>query len=644
MLTLKKLLVATPQPVMARALLQCRTTITRSILEIDEFGNKRKNVAGLVRATDGDRFAVVMFYEPDKKNLAESMIWAHCSCPYFCLHEDSIVSTKRGLIPIKNVVVGDTVRTHRGKKPVTAVYHVGKKKTKKIKTHMGYQLEGSETHPVLTINGDLTLEWKRLSELSIGDCIALNTAKQPMGLETPRIDPIPIDPESTRHRPPKYPVEMTPELARLLGYYVAEGHITDRKVQFCNVDPEVRKDYEECFEECFGQEPKQVDRAHYTAYAWHTDYFARWGLTEALSAQKSVPDSIMRAPRHLVVEFLRAYFEGDGSAGQQISCHSISKKLIDQIHVLLNSFGIVARKTAKDYDSYKEPFTGVIRQLEEKKTMYKLVISGQYVDRFAKEIGFVSNRKQEAVWTQPRGGHFGLPNIIPYVRQRIKLNSPRHSVYTCTDGVDRTLRIMPCHQKKSFTQTYLAQYIEASGSSLELVDPELLAALKNIQAVNAHWDPVVEIQEGEAELVDITVEDDHSFVANGVFAHNTFNVEVVNSLKKSSDVINSNGDLPVIRNPRMIPHLCKHLVALSKLAVKTKAKDLTPKQKPTTTKKPPPAEQLERPGQKRTKQYTKKPVNRVTKPQPKPQPGPVGRQPMQKPGQKPPPKPGQPAR
>lgn len=113
----------------------------------------------------------------------------------------------------------------------------------------------------------------------------------------------------------------------------------------------------------------------------------------------------------------------------------------------------------------------------------------------------------------------------------------------------------------------------------------------------------------------------------------TFNVEVVNALKKSSDVINSNGDLPVVRNPRMIPHLCKHVAALAKFAVRAKAKDLTPKQKPTTTKKPPPATQLERPGQKRTKQYTKKPVNKIQKPAPKAPPGP--RQPMQKPGQKP---------
>ncbi len=83
---MRKLIRATPHKILLRAAIQCRTTITRAILEVDEFGNKRKNVAGLVRATDGDRFVVVMFYEPEKTALGESKVWVHCSCPYYLYH------------------------------------------------------------------------------------------------------------------------------------------------------------------------------------------------------------------------------------------------------------------------------------------------------------------------------------------------------------------------------------------------------------------------------------------------------------------------------------------------------------------------------------------------------------------------------
>lgn len=41
-----------------------------------------------------------------------------------------------------------------------------------------------------------------------------------------------------------------------------------------------------------------------------------------------------------------------------------------------------------------------------------------------------------------------------------------------------------------------------------------------------------------------------------------YNVEVALSARGSSNVLTSNGNFPKIRNPRMKPYLCKHLLAL----------------------------------------------------------------------------------
>jgi hypothetical protein len=89
-------------------MLQCRTTVTRAILETDDFGNRRKNVAALVRATDGDRFCTIMFYDPTKTKLAESRVWLSCSCGYFiynvetvnALHKSSDVLNSNGDMPV----------------------------------------------------------------------------------------------------------------------------------------------------------------------------------------------------------------------------------------------------------------------------------------------------------------------------------------------------------------------------------------------------------------------------------------------------------------------------------------------------------------------------------------------------------------
>ncbi len=51
-----------------------------------------------------------------------------------------------------------------------------------------------------------------------------------------------------------------------------------------------------------------------------------------------------------------------------------------------------------------------------------------------------------------------------------------------------------------------------------------------------------------------------------------YHCEVAAAARGSSNVLISNGQFPKIRNPRMKPYLCKHLLALSAVAGKVKAK------------------------------------------------------------------------
>jgi hypothetical protein len=126
----------------------------------------------------------------------------------------------------------------------------------------------------------------------------------------------------------------------------------------------------------------------------------------------------------------------------------------------------------------------------------------------------------------------------------------------------------------------------------------------------------------------------------------TFNVEVVNAMKRSSDILNSNGEMPRIRNPRMIPHLCKHLIALARLAIKAKykvvgqlaieekaqkkfdeqaekeaeeKKEADRKAGKLRNPKVPPARTIERPGKQPGKQALKRPTPLKTGPK-----GPAG--------------------
>ncbi|MGW8179673.1 MAG: hypothetical protein ACWGQW_13075 [bacterium] len=50
----------------------------------------------------------------------------------------------------------------------------------------------------------------------------------------------------------------------------------------------------------------------------------------------------------------------------------------------------------------------------------------------------------------------------------------------------------------------------------------------------------------------------------------TFNLEVCLTRYNSSSILLSNGQLPIVRNRQMFPHLCKHLVNTAKFALEQK--------------------------------------------------------------------------
>lgn len=87
--------------------------------------------------------------------------------------------------------------------------------------------------------------------------------------------------------------------------------------------------------------------------------------------------------------------------------------------------------------------------------------------------------------------------------------------------------------------------------------------------------PWVKIQSityaGKQHVYDITVPGPHRFAANGVIAHNCENFvyvfEYANATMGASRLIYCNGQPPHYTNPGFAPGLCKHLVALAKIAI-----------------------------------------------------------------------------
>lgn len=86
------------------------------------------------------------------------------------------------------------------------------------------------------------------------------------------------------------------------------------------------------------------------------------------------------------------------------------------------------------------------------------------------------------------------------------------------------------------------------------------------------WVKIVDITyAGKQHVYDITVPGPHRFAANGLIAHNceayVYNFEYANCRRGAAYMIYCNGEPPVWTNPGLAPGLCKHLIALAKIAI-----------------------------------------------------------------------------
>jgi len=256
-----------------------------------------------------------------------------------CFTADMRVVTRDGLKRIVDVQVGDLVLTHKGRyRPVIEtmqrrytgpLYHIRVK-------GIGVTLEVTPEHPILTPNG-----WVEAQHLQEGDWVAVG---MPQGIQTtsvfdlasleyaPDLEVEVTESEIRARKPAQYQrsgrlsrwiprfVRLTPELARLCGYYVAEGTIDpdERYVRFTlgTDEQEIQKDIIELIDSLFGIEPTVIPSSHgrWVQVDVYNRVLATWFRTHfgKGSTQKSLPQWLLYAPPEVQRAFLVGLFRGDG--------------------------------------------------------------------------------------------------------------------------------------------------------------------------------------------------------------------------------------------------------------------------------------------------------------------------------------------
>jgi intein/homing endonuclease len=457
-----------------------------------------------------------------------------------CVTGDTLLWTDQGLIPISALAPQPLdqlapgtfyeptfpVKVWTGSKwaAVKRFYYEGLRATKKVATRTGLAVEGSHRHP-LKVRGAKGEGWRRLPDVQVGEYLLVDR-QAPEWPEDPRITF--RQTFATNAKWYTLPSRMSPHFARLLGYIVAEGHSPNQyRVTVTQHDPEAHADIRDLFERVFGwagnEDNAKQDIAIEVTSVQIRSFLETCGIGPALSADKRVPPLVMRSSRESVVEFLRGFFEGEGHAieGSGVEVSSASERLLREVHLLLLRLGVVSVLKPKKVKGRDH-------------TYWRLTIFGEDARLFAQRVGFVTRRKQDALNLVLEKVNNPNLDVVPHAREMVE--SLRTEIYARCGrhehkggGISKrwgsafynTLEHVRA-ERRNPTYDFLNQMLRVGA---EVGVPENHPAMCAVRAVcsqHAFYDPVVSVEDGYAEVMDIEVDDpDHCFVGNGLINHNT---------------------------------------------------------------------------------------------------------------------------
>ena len=305
---------------------------------------------------------------------------------------------------------------------------------------------------------------------------------------------------------------LQPDLAYLLGVLVGDGHF-ERSHGYpafviTNGDAEILAELQRIALEHFGSAPPIHQYGEQTTHLKFSQSYGQvmlaFGAKAVTAADKVVPTAVMQGPRACAVAFLQGLFDADGSAWPDgyVEFGTRSSALAHQVQLLLANLGIIAHRTCKQR-------TG--------SDFWQLFIGGQDAVCFYQEVGFRLPRKQQRgqnLSNRTRG--WNRSDLAPGVNHALtvlvdKTRPHSRQLHKVFDHVKRNDRVS--------TRQQVQKYLSLLPETIQ-TEPEF-TTITELCNPHIYWDKVAHLAEATAETYDFVVPGTHSFVANGLFNHNT---------------------------------------------------------------------------------------------------------------------------
>ena len=418
------------------------------------------------------------------------------------------------------------MQTRDGVRSTSHIIYNGKGETVRLRTRKGFTLEGAPDHRVLVVcAASGAYEWRALRDARATDRVCINRRGYFGATDAPRLTEEMI--ADTGKLKEHLPERLTEDLARLLGYFVAEGWYLRGEgglpygIGIANQDEEVVADVRRV---AASLGLNAVSGGRCRTHIWSRGLarlFHNLGLTGRRAAEKQMPPLIRRAPQGIMSAFLRAYFDGDGTVTSLISCTTASEKLAEQMQLVLLNYGIVAKRCKIHNKRYERDY-------------HQVQIDGENVRIFEREIGFGIKRKREAaarLASDPRSSH---RDAVPNFSARwAEIGDALRSV-----AARRAEAVAAPYRERAGVRQMIGggNYEQLWRFSRGASEPSFAAAHKLVRAAEAHveippalrdalganffHDEIAEITAGYDDLWDFCVPANHSYIGNGFVNHN----------------------------------------------------------------------------------------------------------------------------
>ena len=434
-----------------------------------------------------------------------------------CVTGDSLIFTDKGLIEIEKIpeyydveddrcnanIISYDKQGKKYQKETSHWYNMGESKTYQLETNSGYNIEGTPEHPLLVLNKEGDLEYKKLEDIKEDEYISISVNNDIWGNKD----------------------NISEDKAYIFGLLIADGYLNNESgISFSNSKQNIIDKYYKVLNKEFDididdvyvydkEGSKTIDHSIFNTK--FRNKLLDMGLKQSKSKGKTIPQDILESKKEIVIAFLQGYLDVESYVdGKSIEYVTASKKLSDQLKTLLLNFGIRTNTSIKNVKGYEQNY-------------YRTYISGKSLRIFQEKIGYkineVNKKKLAKVCNKECNSNI---EIYPYQSERLTKIKDKYYIGEEFWNANKTKIAGMGMMKKYFTHHSYKSHRRPSKNKLQNIISKAPANDKDVKFLNnisnnIFFDKVKTKKESKNIVYDFTVPETHSFVANGIINHNT---------------------------------------------------------------------------------------------------------------------------